>query len=63
MTGPFSSYPNFPITAIATPNSLALPAIYHQNHRMQDKDQDREWNKEIVDKRMNDGQQSRTLTR
>lgn len=58
MTGP-----NFPITSIATTNALALPAIYHQNHRVQKEDQNRERNMERVDERVNDGQQSHTLTR
>jgi len=58
MTGP-----NFPITSIATTNSLALPAIYHQNHRVQEENQDRERNMERVDERVNDGQQRHTLTR
>ena len=60
MTSPFSSCPNFPIT---TTNSLALPAIYHQNHRVQEENQNRERNMERVDERVNDGQQRHTLTR
>jgi hypothetical protein len=58
MTGP-----NFPITSIATTNSLALPAIYNQNHRVQEENQNRERNMERVDERVNDVQQSHTLTR
>lgn len=60
---PSMTGPNFPITSIATTNSLALPAIYHQNHRVQKEDQNRERNMERVDERVNDGQQSHTLTR
>ena len=61
-TGPFSSCSNFPITSIATTNSLALPAIYHQNQRVQEEDQELERNMERVDEGVDDFQQSGTLT-